>query len=197
LAICAVVTPAGVHGTFVDTPEAAWAAAAELSAQIHVRWLDKPVQRVIAVLPSMYDELWVGSKGMYKSEPVVADGGEVVIYAPHLHEVSVVHGKSIREIGYHVRDYFLGQWDKFAHVPKGVIAHSTHLRGVGTWHDGIERPRITVTLATGISREECQLLNLNYADYRTIDPQRLAAGDDSQCLVIPRAGEFLYRLRER
>jgi hypothetical protein len=196
-AICAVVTPAGVHGTFVDTPEAAWAAAAELSAQIHVRWLDKPVQRVIAVLPSMYDELWVGSKGMYKSEPVVADGGEVVIYAPHLHEVSVVHGKSIREIGYHVRDYFLGQWDKFAHVPKGVIAHSTHLRGVGTWHDGIERPRITVTLATGISREECQQLNLNYADYRTIDPQRLAAGDDSECLVIPRAGEFLYRLRER
>ena len=197
LAICAVVTPAGVHGTFVDTPEAAWAAAAELSAQIHVRWLDKPVQRVIAVLPSMYDELWVGSKGMYKSEPVVADGGEVVIYAPHLHEVSVVHGKSIREIGYHVRDYFLGQWDKFAHVPKGVIAHSTHLRGVGTWHDGVERLRITVTLATGISREECQQLNLNYADYRTIDPQRLAAGDDSQCLVIPRAGEFLYRLRER
>jgi nickel-dependent lactate racemase len=196
-AICAVVTPAGVHGTFVDNPEAAWAAAAELSAQIHVRWLDKPVQRVIAVLPSMYDELWVGSKGMYKSEPVVADGGEVVIYAPHLHEVSVVHGKSIREIGYHVRDYFLGQWDKFSHVPKGVIAHSTHLRGVGTWHDGIERPRITVTLATGISREECQQLNLNYADYRTIDPQRLAAGDDSQCLVIPRAGEFLYRLRER
>ncbi len=196
-AICAVVTPAGVHGTFVDNPEAAWAAAAELSAQIHVRWLEKPVQRVIAVLPSMYDELWVGSKGMYKSEPVVADGGEVVIYAPHLHEVSVVHGKSIREIGYHVRDYFLGQWDKFAHVPKGVIAHSTHLRGVGTWHDGIERPRITVTLATGISREECQQLNLNYADYRTIDPQRLAAGDDSECLVIPRAGEFLYRLRER
>jgi SulP family sulfate permease len=139
----------------------------------------------------------VGSKGMYKSEPVVADGGEVVIYAPHLHEVSVVHGKSIREIGYHVRDYFLGQWEKFAHVPNGVIAHSTHLRGVGTWHDGVERPRITVTLATGISREECQQLNLNYADYRTIDPQRLAAGDDSQCLVIPRAGEFLYRLRER
>ena len=194
-AICAVVTTAGVHGVFVDTPEGAWAAAAKLSSHIHMRWLDKPVQRVIAVLPTMYDELWVGSKGMYKSEPVVADGGEVVIYAPHLHEVSVVHGKVIRQIGYHVRDYFLAQWDTFGPLPKGVIAHSTHLRGVGTYVDGVERPRITVTLATGLSRAECEAINLNYADYRTIDPQALADASDPECLVIPRAGEFLYRLR--
>lgn len=194
-AICAVVTTAGVHGVFVDTPEGAWAAAAKLSSHIHMRWLDKPVQRVIAVLPTMYDELWVGSKGMYKSEPVVADGGEVVIYAPHLHEVSVVHGKVIRQIGYHVRDYFLAQWDTFGHLPKGVIAHSTHLRGVGSYVDGVERPRITVTLATSLSRAECEAINLNYADYRTIDPQALADAGDPECLVIPRAGEFLYRLR--
>jgi nickel-dependent lactate racemase len=194
-AVCAVVTTAGVHGVFVDTPEQAWAAAAQLSSQIHMRWLDKPVQRVIAVLPTMYDELWVGSKGMYKSEPVVADGGEVVIYAPHLKEVSVVHGKIIHQIGYHVRDYFLAQWDKFGHLPKGVIAHSTHLRGVGTYANGIERPRITVTLATGLSQAECEAINLNYADYRSIDPDALAAADDPECLVIPRAGEYLYRLR--
>jgi nickel-dependent lactate racemase len=194
-AICSVVTTAGVHGVFVDTPEQAWAAAAQLSSHIHMRWLDKPVQRVIAVLPTMYDELWVGSKGMYKSEPVVADGGEVVIYAPHLHEVSVVHGKIIRQIGYHVRDYFLAQWDKFGHLPKGVIAHSTHLRGVGTYANGIERPRITVTLATGLSQAECEAINLNYADYRAINPDALAAANDPECLVIPRAGEFLYRLR--
>jgi nickel-dependent lactate racemase len=194
-AICSVVTTDGVWGTFVDTPEDAWAQAAACSAEVHVRWLAAPVQRVIAVLPTMYDELWVGSKGMYKSEPGVADGGEVVIYAPHLHEVSVVHGKIIREIGYHVRDYFLSQWDRFAHLPKGVIAHSTHLRGVGTYRDGVERPRIRVTLATGISAAECAHINLGYADYRTIDHAALAAAQDPQTLVIPRAGEYLYRLR--
>ncbi len=194
-AICSVVTTDGVWGTFVDEPEVAWAQAAACSAEVHVRWLSSPVQRVIAVLPPMYDELWVGSKGMYKSEPVVADGGEVVIYAPHLHEISVVHGATIRAIGYHVRDYFLGQWDRFAHFPKGVIAHSTHLRGVGTYSDGVERPRIRVTLATGISAQECAQINLGYADYRTIDPTALAATADPQTLVIPRAGEYLYRLR--
>lgn len=194
-AICSVVTHESVWGVFVGTPEAAWADAAACSAEVHVRWLAKPVQRVIAVLPAMYDELWVGSKGMYKSEPVVADGGEVVIYAPHLHEVSVVHGKIIRQIGYHVRDYFLAQWDRFGHLPKGVIAHSTHLRGVGTYANGVEMPRIRVTLATGISAAECAQINLGYADYRTIDPAGLAAQGDPETLVIPRAGEFLYRLR--
>lgn len=193
-AICSVVTTAGIHGVCVDAPEPAWQAAAQISAQVHMRWLAKPVQRVIAVLPTMYDELWVGSKGMYKSEPVVADGGEVVIYAPHLREISVVHGRVIREIGYHVLDYFLGQWERFAHLPKGVIAHSTHLRGVGTWHAGVERPRITVTLATGLDQATCAAINLNYADYRTIDPVALEAQADPECLVIPRAGEFLYRL---
>ncbi|MFM2310068.1 MAG: hypothetical protein RLY87_2190 [Chloroflexota bacterium] len=194
-AICSVVTTDGVWGTFVDTPEVAWQDAAACSAEVHVRWLTAPVQRVIAVLPPMYDELWVGSKGMYKSEPVVADGGEVVIYAPHLREVSVVHGNVIREIGYHVRDYFLAQWDRFGHLPKGVIAHSTHLRGVGTYVNGVERPRIRVTLATGISAAECAQINLGYMDYRSIDPVALAAADDPQTLVIPRAGEYLYRLR--
>ena len=106
------------------------------------------------MLPAMYDELWVGAKGMYKTEPAIADGGEVIIYAPHLHEVSVVHGKLIRQIGYHVRDYFLARWDEFKHLPWGVLAHSTHLKGAGTYEGGVEQPRIQVTLATGITEAE-------------------------------------------
>ena len=103
------------------------------------------------MLPAMYDELWVGAKGMYKTEPAIADGGEVIIYAPHLHDVSVVHGHLIEPVGYHVRDYFLARWDEFKHLPWGALAHSTHLKGAGTYQGGVERPRIQVTLATGLS----------------------------------------------
>ena len=78
---------------------------------------------------------------MYKLEPVLADGGELIIYAPHIHEVSVTHGKLIEEIGYHCRDYFLKQWDKFKHYPWGMLAHSTHVRGIGTLENGVERCR--------------------------------------------------------
>jgi nickel-dependent lactate racemase len=182
-----VVTPEGVAGVFCGRTVKAWRAAAELSAQTHIVWLDKPVQRVLAILPEMYEDLWTGAKGMYKLEPVIADGGEVVLYAPHITEVSRVHGKSIEEIGYHCRDYFVKQWDKFGHYPGGILAHSTHVRGQGTYEDSIETPRIRVTLATGIPEELCSRINLGYRD-----PAAVNHADFD--LVVPNAGEMLYRL---
>ena len=194
-ALCAVVTHEGVAGLTYGTPEAAWAAAADLSSRKHVIWCDRPWKQVLSVLPPMYDELWVGAKGMYKTEPAIADGGEVIIYAPHLHDVSVVHGRLIKQIGYHVRDYFLARWDEFKDLSWGVLAHSTHLKGAGTYEGGVERPRITVTLATGISEAETRALNLEYRDPRTLDPTSFAGRESEGILHIPKAGEYLYRVR--
>jgi nickel-dependent lactate racemase len=194
-ALCSVVTPEGVEGVFGGTPEEAWSTAADLSARVHVRYVDRPYRQILSVMPEMYDEIWVGAKGMYKLEPVVADGGELIIYAPHISEISAVHGALIRQIGYHVRDYFVKQWDQFKHIPWGVLAHSTHVRGAGTYEDGIERPRIQVTLATGISEEVCRAVNLGYRDPAKIDPQEWRREADLDRLVVLRAGEYLYRLK--
>lgn len=198
-AICVVDTQEGVAGVFCGTPEEAWSQAADLSAQVHIRWVDKPYRTVLSVMPLMYNEIWVGAKGMYKMEPVVADGGEVIIYAPHIHEFSVVHGKYIKQIGYHVRDYFVKQPGKFAGIPGGVLAHSTHLRGKGTYDavTGIETPRIQVTLATGIPEAECKAVNLGYRDPASINVDEWLARQDENLLVVPRAGEFLYRLKKK
>jgi lactate racemase len=195
-AFCSVVTHEGVAGVFFGTPEDAFSSAADLSAQVHVHWVDAPYRQVLSVLPEMYDEIWVGAKGMYKMEPVIADGGEVIIYAPHIREFSMVHGQVIRQIGYHVRDYFVKQWDRFKDYPWGVLAHSTHLRGIGTYENGIERPRIQVTLATGISEEECRSVNLGYRDPSGIHLQEWANQEADGILLVPRAGEFLYRLKQ-
>jgi nickel-dependent lactate racemase len=194
-ALCSVVTHEGVAGLWVGTPEDSWSAAADLSAQRHVIWKEHAFKQVLSVLPAMYDEIWVGSKGMYKTEPAIADGGEVIIYAPHVHEISRVHGKTIKQIGYHVRDYFLARWDEFKHLPWGVIAHSTHVKGSGTYEDGVERPRINVTLATGIPEDECRAVSLGYRDPRTIDPKSFADREHEGVLYVPKAGEYLYRLR--
>lgn len=198
-AICVVDTPDGVAGVFCGTPEAAWSQAADLSAQVHIRWVEHSYRTVLAVMPAMYTEIWVGAKGMYKMEPVVADGGEVIIYAPHIHEFSVVHGAYIREIGYHVRDYFVKQPGKFDHVPAGVRAHSTHLRGMGTYDpiSGVESQRIRVTLSTGLSEAECRAVNLGYRDPTSIDVAEWTRRQDDDLLVVPRAGEFLYRIRPK
>ena len=132
----------------------------------------------------------------YKMEPAVADGGEVVVYAPHVAEVSHVHGKLIDEIGYHCRDYFVAQWDRFKRYPGGILAHSTHVKGLGTFDDscGLETPRVRVTLATGIPRERCTRINLAYRDPAAIDLEREMAESGADAIVVPRAGELLYRV---
>jgi nickel-dependent lactate racemase len=190
-----VVVGHDLAGVFVGDLAEAWRAAAALSSERHIRWLDKPIQRVLSWAPAMYDELWTAAKAMYKLEPAIADGGEVIVYAPHLDTVSHVHGTYIYEAGYHVRDYFLGQWERFGHIPLGVLAHSTHLRGAGSYVGGVERGRIDVTLATRLSPGDCERLALGYRNPDQIDLAEWQGREDEGILFVPKAGETLYRLR--
>lgn len=190
-----VVVSEGLAGMFVGDYLSAWEAAATLSSERHIQWVEKPYQRVLSHAPAMYDELWTAAKAMYKMEPAIADGGEVIVYAPRLETVSHVHGRYIYEAGYHVRDYYLKQWDKFGHLPLGVLAHGTHLRGSGVYENGIERARIKVTLATQISREDCERLALGYLDPAAIHPEAWREREAEGVLYVPKAGEMLYRVR--
>lgn len=193
--IALVVEGQRLSGLFIGDHVSAWEEAAGLSAERHIRWVNKPFQRVLSCAPAMYDELWTGAKAMYKLEPGVARGGEVVIYAPHLDVVSHVHGKYIYEVGYHILPYFLNDWERFKHIPLGVLAHSTHLRGSGQMENGIEKPNVRVTLASKISAEDCARLNLGYQDPATIKLNDWKDKEDQGVLYVQKAGEILYRLR--
>ncbi|NQT24873.1 DUF2088 domain-containing protein [candidate division KSB1 bacterium] len=190
-----VVQNKKLAGLFAGPSHETWQMAANLSDKLHIIYKDKPFQQVLSCAPEMYNDLWTGAKCMYKLEPVVADDGEIIIYAPHISEVSVVHGEKIREIGYHVRDYFTKQWDRFKHVPGGVMAHSTHVKGLGTFENGVEKPRIQVTLATSIPEGICNEIHLGYRDPETIQPAEWMDREDEGILYVPKAGEMLYRLK--
>jgi nickel-dependent lactate racemase len=195
--LCAlVVVNDGVAGMFIGPHQEAHHASAQLSAQRHIVWLDRPFQRVLSHAPAMYDELWTAAKAMYKLEPGIADGGEVIVHAPHLDAVSTVHGRFLYRIGYHVRDYFLKQWECFKDVPLGVLAHSTHLKGAGTFENGVEVPRISVTLASRIPREDCDVLNLGYLDPASVNAEEWQRREAEGVLYVPKAGEYLYRLKK-
>jgi lactate racemase len=195
LCFCMVVQGTGLAGLFVGTPEAAWDGASELSRQLHIVFKDRPYHTILSCAPKMYDELWTGGKCMYKLEPVLADGGELIIYAPHISEVCVAHGRVLHEIGYHCRDYFLKQWDRFKSYPWGVLAHSTHVYGQGTFEHDIEKPRARVTLATAIPAEVCKKINLGYRDPGTIHSEEFAGREEEGVLLVPKAGEMLFRLK--
>ena len=192
-----VLVEEGIAGMFFGPARAAWKRAAELSSEKHIQWVDRPLRRVLSVLPAMYDDIWTGAKGMYKVEPAIEERGEVILFAPHITEFSYTHGAILEKIGYHCRDYFLKQWNRFAGIPRGVIAHSTHLVGQGTYDEttGHEAPRIRVTLATGISEERCRRMNLGYLDHKEIRIEAWQGRESEGIKLIPRAGEILYRLK--
>lgn len=191
-----VVEDAAVTSLFIGSPEESWAKAAECSARVHIRYVDRPYRTVLGIAPAIYEDLWVGGKVMYKHEPVIADGGEVIIYAPHIDEISYVHGDEIRKVGYHTIEYFVKQWERFSGVSKLILAHSTNVRGIGNYENGIESPRIQVTLATSISEADCRSVNLGYADYRSINIADWKASQNEDLLVVENAGQLLYRLRQ-
>jgi lactate racemase len=196
-----------IAGIYAGDLEGAWSASVEQAQRLHTTWVDRPYNRVISCAMPIYSELWTAGKAMYKLEPAVADGGELVIYAPHLSTVSAVHGKDIFAVGYHVLAYFLEQWDRFSHAPLAVLAHSTHVKGAGTFDVATctENPRIEVKLASQISQEDCERLNLGYLDSGSVDLSAGGAAGASDAgsgqasgggtLVVPRSGEMLYRVR--
>ena len=193
--ISMVVEQDELAGIFIGDIFEAWEAAVALSSQRHIVWLDKPFKKVLAQAPGMYDELWTAGKAVYKLEAAVADGGEIIVYSPTLRDISVVHEQYIEEIGYHVRDYFLGQWKKFKKIPLGVIAHSTHVRGAGTYVGGVEYPRIGVTLATGLPEKTVKNLALGYMHPDDINVADYENREDEGILYVPKAGEILYKIR--
>ena len=190
-----VVREEGIAGLYVGDPKEAFSKATDLSAKLHITYIDKPFKRVLSMAAPMYDDIWTAAKAMYKLEPAIADGGEVIVYAPHITEVSYTHGRILDKIGYHVRDYFLKQMDKFKDIPGGVMAHSTHLKGTGTFENGVEKPRIQVTLATGIPEERVRRINLGYMDPAKITLAEWEGREDEGIVVIHKAGEMLYRLK--
>lgn len=191
-----VASDAAPYGMFYGTPEEAWQQASDVSARVHIKRFSRPFRQILSCAPEMYDELWVAGKCMYKLEPIVADGGELIIYAPHMKEVSLTHGAVIKEVGYHVRDYFVKQWERFKDYPWGALAHSSHVRGSGEFEDGIEKPRVTVTVASQIPREVCEAMNLAWRDPASIDVESFAHREDEGILLVRKAGEHLHRLEE-
>ncbi len=183
-----------LKGIFIGDCVEAWEKAAELSDKVHIVYKDKPYKTVLGIAPEMYDDIWTAGKVMYKLEPIVADGGTLIIYAPHISEISYTHGKIIDQIGYHTRDYFLKRIDEFNGIPRGVMAHSTHVKGIGAYIKGIEKPRINVILATKISRQRCEKVNLGYMNPDEINISDYEKREDQGIVVVYDAGEILYRL---
>jgi hypothetical protein len=166
--------------------------AAAVSRQVHVRYTGRRYRRVVALLDPHYDELWVGGKASYKLGGIIEDGGELLIHAPHLRELSATHGRLIEKYGYapleQVRDMVAGSDELRANLC--VAAHLAHVSYGSRMSDGRVLPRYRIVLASGVPEATCARVNLGFADWRTVDIA--GAASDPDALVVENAGRDLY-----
>ena len=167
--------------------------AAAVSAQVHIRYTGRRYPRVVALLDEHYDELWVGGKASYKLGGIIEDGGELIIYAPHLKGISTTHGALIEKYGYapleQVREMVEGSDELRANLC--VAAHLAHVSYAGrVGADGRIEPRYRITLASAIPEDVCRRVKLGFAAWGSVDVD--AARRDPDTLVVDHAGRDLY-----
>ncbi|HJT28931.1 MAG TPA: lactate racemase domain-containing protein [Pyrinomonadaceae bacterium] len=183
------------YALFAGDIKDAFRRAAEVSRQVHIRYTGRKYKRVIALLDPHYDELWVGGKASYKLGAIIEEGGELIIYAPHLTKLSETHGELIEKYGYapleSVRD-MLGVSQELREN-LCIAAHLAHVAYAGRLDQhGKVVPRYQITMATGLDEETCRRVNLGYLDYRTLDYEAMRSDPDT--LVVADAGRDLYQV---
>lgn len=167
--------------------------AAEISRQIHIKYTGRKYHRVVALLDTHYDEMWVGGKASYKLGGIIEEGGELIIYAPHLNQISATHGKLIEKYGYapleQVREMVEGSEELRANL--AVAAHLAHVSYSGSRNaEGRVVPRFRIVLASAVPEESCRRVNLGYMDPRTFN--RADYENDPDTAIIEDAGRDLY-----
>jgi nickel-dependent lactate racemase len=185
-----------IHGVFLGPVRESWEAAVELSSRLNIVWMPHACRTVVACVPERYEDLWIASKCSTMLEPVVEDGGTLVLLAPHVTEPAPAIGGWHERIGYHVRDWFLEDLGRFAGVPRVVLGDLTLLPGIGTFRDGVEHRRIHVKIASGISEERCRRMSLEWADPAAYPLSALEGREAEGILVVRDGGEKLYRLAD-
>lgn len=181
------------HALFAGDIYEAFRRAAKVSSQVHIKRIGRKYKRVVALLDRHYDELWVGGKASYKLGSIIEEGGELIIYAPQLTQLSATHGHLIEKYGYapleQVREMVAGSDELRANLC--VAAHLAHV-SYGSARDAAGRlaPRYRITLASEVSEADCVRVNLGFLDHRQFELEDYRA--DSETLVVENAGRDLY-----
>jgi len=184
---------AGYNG-FIE----AYKQAAKASSKLHVVYIDEALNYAVQVIDQSYDEIWTAGKGSYKlqSPGVMAPGGEIIIYAPH---INCFHSRSemdlaIRQIGYHCKDYVKNYLKSNPKFSKNIAAHVINVRGPGSFNvnSGKEEFAFRVTLATGISKDICESVGLDYQNPDSIHQEDFIGPGK---LWIENGGKYLYKLK--
>jgi nickel-dependent lactate racemase len=177
----------------------AYKKASLISSKVHIKYISSPLKQVVQVIPSYYDEIWTAGKGSYKlqKQGVIAKGGEVIIYAPHVkcfHSNEDMNSEIIN-LGYHCRGKICHLLKSGNKICRNIAAHAINVSGPGVFNKKTNKEKLhfNITLATGIPKEVCESVGLKYRDPKTIKKKDYIGPGK---LWIDEGGKYLYDLKK-
>ena len=149
-----------VKGLFIGDDEEVFLHAANLSMQVNITVLDKPLKKAVVYLnPEEFKSTWLGNKSIYRTRMAMADGGELIILAPGLKEFGEdpVIDKLIRKYGYRGTKRTL-ESTRLNEDLKNNLSAAAHLI------HGSSEDRFSITYCPGyLTQNEIESVNFKFA----------------------------------
>jgi nickel-dependent lactate racemase len=156
--------PAGevvVRGLFIGDDVECFRLASELSVQVNIQLLDRPIHKAVVYLdPEEFHSTWLGNKAIYRTRMALADGAELIVLAPGVKKFGEdpTIDRMIRRFGYYGTQATLDKVKKNPDLAAelSTAAHLIHSSSEGRFH---------ITYCPGgLSREETEGVGFGYAD---------------------------------
>jgi nickel-dependent lactate racemase len=191
-----------VRGLFIGDDIECFLRAAELSLKVNFEIVDKQIHKAVVFLdPSEFHSTWIGNKAVYRTRMALADGAELIILAPGVHEFGEDKGIDalIRKYGYRGTPATLKAVNDNPDLGSDLsaAAHLIHASSEG---------RFKITWCPGqLTREEVEGVGFSYCDLKTMtsrfDPAKLQHGynqvDGEEVFFIANPGLGLWAHRSR
>jgi nickel-dependent lactate racemase len=191
-----------LRGMYVGDDAECFERAAELSLQVNFLMLDKEIRKAVVYLdPHEFKSTWLGNKSVYRTRMALADGAELVVLAPGVHEFGedAAIDVLIRKYGYCGTPETLAAVKADAHLATNLsaAAHLIH---------GSSEGRFTIRYCPGhLTREEIESVHYEYGDLAEMtakyDPSVLKDGwntvDGEEIFFISNPGLGLWAFEGR
>ncbi|MGD0740460.1 MAG: lactate racemase domain-containing protein [Terracidiphilus sp.] len=191
-----------VRGLYIGDDLECFLKAAELSLKVNFEMLDKPIKKAVVYLdPKEFHSTWIGNKAVYRTRMALADGAELIILAPGVHEFGEDKGIDalIRKYGYRGTPATLKAVSEHPDLAADLSA-AAHLI-----HGSSEGRFKIVWCPAELSREEIEGVAFAYGELAAMtkkyDPEKLHHGwnqvNGEEIFFVANPGLGLWSVRSR
>jgi nickel-dependent lactate racemase len=191
-----------VRGLYIGDDLECFLKASELSLKVNFEMLDKPIKKAVVYLdPKEFHSTWIGNKAIYRTRMALADGAELIVLGPGVHEFGEDKGidAMIRKYGYHGTPATLKAVSENADLGADLSA-AAHLI-----HGSSEGRFKIVWCPAELSREEIEGVGFAYGELKEMtkkyDPEKLGHGwnqvNGEEIFFVANPGLGLWAHRSR